>query len=487
MDHISENQILPQNKNKNTLKNKRMPLSLIKLALLLQVNSVKRQLSNVNPYSSPIVARASSSPYLIVLRLVNLKPVSISSYYAKIFLISYSYLFDVIRNSHWRLRPFKLSFSRKSSAKESLHKMLDLKYAFKRRRSPKAVKKTKARRLIRNCRLSRHKLSNRKINNIQPARYNTIVWFNRIKKYSWRKKRIIKRTNYLNKGKYIRVLYNKKKRDRLFKSSLWFREKLILKRKRTKAYPLERKLIRNNLSFLNVLGFYSMSEPVNHIKESKVYHPWYKKSKNYRTSLFLSRHLIDFSRSILKGQLINKSITNKRSVRVLSYTPNLNTISKRVAMRYLYARKSRMLLKLKQAPRLTRSLFLSKLKEKLRNKIKLRNKHVNRGKVRTLDTNNKLNNSNSSNKNNKPNKKSSLTKTINKDIAKRVAKEDNNLSSKNYKTNKSVKKHLPRGKVSGKKVKKSLHSAIPKLKLSKTRLISKLMRSPLSKLNNRFS
>lgn len=71
----------------------------------------------------------------------------------------------------------------------------------------------------------------------------------------------------------MRILYNKNKRDRLFRDSLNPSKRYYIKRNRTKAYPLERKLLRNSLSFLNVLGFYSMSEPVNNVKESKVYHP----------------------------------------------------------------------------------------------------------------------------------------------------------------------------------------------------------------------
>jgi hypothetical protein len=243
-----------------------------------------------------------------------------------------------------------------------LHEKSNIDYSFKKRYTYKAVKKTKARRLLHKRHLSRNKVGNRNLSTIQPSKYNSLIWSNRLKKYSWRKKVTVKRTNYLNKGKYVRILYNKTKRDKLIKNSLRSYNKFYIKRDHSKAYPLERKLLRNNLSFLNVLGFYPISEPVSHIKDSNVYHPWYKKSKNYRTSLFLSRHVIDFSRSILRNQLVNKSIINNNSLRALSYKPSLNTVSKRVAMRYLHGRKNRVVLKLKQASKLSKSLLLSKKK-----------------------------------------------------------------------------------------------------------------------------
>lgn len=65
-----------------------------------------------------------------------------------------------------------------------LHERVNLNYSFKKRYSYKAIKKTKARRLLHNFKKSRRRTANRKLNHIQPTKYNTLVWFNRLKKYS---------------------------------------------------------------------------------------------------------------------------------------------------------------------------------------------------------------------------------------------------------------------------------------------------------------
>lgn len=184
MDHISENQVLPQNKNITITKGKDTPLTLIKLIILLKAETVRKQLINTALDVNFKLYRKLVIPYLLLLYTFSYKTISLTSNVFSLINMSYSYLFTIIRNSYWGLRPFKLSFSGNSSTKQMLHERVNLNYFFKKRYNYKAIKKTKARRLLHKFKISRYKIANRKLNHIQPTKYNILVWFNRLKKYS---------------------------------------------------------------------------------------------------------------------------------------------------------------------------------------------------------------------------------------------------------------------------------------------------------------
>lgn len=100
MDHISENQVLPQNKNITMIKGKDAPLTLIKLIILLKAETVRKQLVNIALDVNFSLYRKLATPYLLLLYTFSYKTISLTSNMFNLIGMNYSYLFTIIRNSH---------------------------------------------------------------------------------------------------------------------------------------------------------------------------------------------------------------------------------------------------------------------------------------------------------------------------------------------------------------------------------------------------
>lgn len=381
MDSISEKKILPHKKTPSLVKFSNKPMKLIKIILVMKIRLIKNQIISTSLSKTPLFGVTHSS-LINVLPVFNLYLILKPTLY--ITNLPYSYLFQILRNSYWGMRPFKLNTS--GNARSIYRKSRSIRYFSRKRYNLKKLKKVRYKKLIFKFKKFGKYPMARKPHKVAPVKYNTTLWHNRLLKYSWRRYLRVNLSSYFYKDKYMKMPIKRRKKLIKSKFSLSKRKKILNLKYRTKPYALEHKLLRNNLSLLNVLGFFPMSEPVNLLTNCSSYHPWYKKSRNYNTSLFLSRYMFDFSRSILKNQLVSKSVIRGSKSHNLLKKPDLNLIAKRVLIRYLRGRKVRTLTKLKHIP--VTGKYRSNHSKYLEKKIRLLN-------IRSVDDSNKNSNTTS--------------------------------------------------------------------------------------------